>query len=101
MEDRQLDLRELLQLIDSQKNLNTNLCLDHGCLISVSDPRPLVKAINYMMNFLNEYSGETIEINLNLTSERIYLKLMSLWEKDDPVEIPDQLAEVFQDYQGR
>ena len=83
MDSRPVDLRELLLLIDQQKNLDTNMLLDHGCLIDAADPRPLVKAINYMLNFLNEYSGERIEVALNLNAENIRLKLMSFWEHSE------------------
>ena len=49
-----VDLKQLLQLINDQKGLDTNLCLDSGCVIDVEDKTPLIKVINYFLNYLHQ-----------------------------------------------
>ena len=99
MAEQMIDLKALLTLIDSQKNLNTNLCLDQGCLLPVEDPKPLVKVINYILNFLNEYSGERIDVSLSLSSERITMSFLCLGESRE-AQVPEQLVETLAQYGG-
>lgn len=76
----QVDLKRLIQLINDQKQLNANLCLDEGCTIGLEDQSSLVKVINYFLNYLQQMTDKPLEISLDLMSDSILLMLMAFSE---------------------
>ena len=52
MTENTVDLKRLIYMIKDTKNLNANLILDDGCVFDTADPKPLVKVINYIINYL-------------------------------------------------
>lgn len=81
--ENQIDLKRLLQLINDQKNLDANLNLDEGCTISAQDQAPLIKVINYFLNYLSSLTDRTMEISLDLLGASILMNLMAFSDKTD------------------
>ena len=96
-----VDLKQLLQLINDQKGLDTNLCLDSGCVIDVEDKTPLIKVINYFLNYLHQLSDKTMEISLDLMANSILMVLMAFTERDTLPEISPNLKSVLESFNAK
>ena len=51
MSENRVDLKQLIMLIKDNKNFEANLILDEGCILMTEDPKPLVKVVNYIINY--------------------------------------------------
>ncbi len=71
MAKESIDLRNLILMIKEQKQLNTNLTLEFDCLIETDDVKPLVKVINYAINYINQLTDQPLNISLNVTTREI------------------------------
>ena len=98
MSDQLQDLRELLLYISEKKEFDGNLELEHDCKINSSDIKPLVKVINYFINFLENESKETIYITLNKNNENITLVFTQKTAKADMAEISAQVSDALKGY---
>jgi hypothetical protein len=65
MEKESIDLRKLIMMIKEQKQINANLALEFDCLIETEDVKPLVKVINYAVNYISQLTDQTLQISLN------------------------------------
>lgn len=65
MEKEVVDLRDLIMMIKEKKEMDANLSLEFDCRIEVEDYKPLVKVINYAINYVSQLSSDTIQISLN------------------------------------
>ena len=83
MSDNRVDLKRLILLIKENKDFEANLILDEGCILETSDPKPLVKVINYFINYLNQLSGQPLEISLDLRNHDNLLSFMVYTDKQD------------------
>jgi hypothetical protein len=75
--DQRVDLKQLLLLIKDSKNIRANLCLDEGCVLNTDDPKPLVKVINYFINYLSPLSAQPLEISLDLSDKNMLLTMLA------------------------
>lgn len=96
-----MDLRELLILIVEQKGTNADLCLDYGCTIAAADPRPLVKVINYILNYLTQLTDETIQINLNAQLKEHHISFIVYHKLAELPPVNQELRAVIESYRGR
>jgi hypothetical protein len=71
MPKESIDLRNLILMIKEQKQINPNLALEFDCLIETDDVKPLVKVINYAINYINQLTDQPLNISLNVTSRGI------------------------------
>ena len=100
MSENRVDLKQLIFMIKENKDFEANLILDEGCILYTEDPKPLVKVVNYIINYLNQISDKPLEISLDLRSHDHLLSLMVYTDKS---ELPDFSAEVegaLKSYQG-
>lgn len=98
MPETTIDLKKLIVLINQGKDMEANLILDEGCLIYVNDPKPLVKVINYFINYLQPLTNLPLEIGLDLRESEYLLTIMAYTEEKELPEISDRLPEVLKDY---
>ncbi|KAA3614198.1 MAG: hypothetical protein D8M58_18570 [Calditrichaeota bacterium] len=96
-----VDLKQLIQLINDQKGLDTNLCLDSGCVIDAEDKNSLIKIINYFLNYLHQLSDKTMEISLDLMGSSILMVLMSFTDKDSLPEISPNLKGALDSFKAK
>jgi hypothetical protein len=101
MSDQLQDLRELLLYISEKKEFNGNLELEHDCKVDSSDIKPLVKVINYIINFLENESKEMIYITLNKNNENITLVFTQKTDKPEMAEISSQVSDTLNDYKAK
>lgn len=97
----QIDLKLLIQLINDQKGIETNLCLDEGCRISAEDQAPLVKIINYFMNYLHTLTNNPLEISLDLMGDSYLMSLIAYTDKDTTPELSSNLNDALSAYKAK
>jgi hypothetical protein len=98
MSDTRVDLKRLILLIKENKEFEANLILDEGCILETADPKPLVKVINYLINYLNQISDQPLEISLDLRTSNNLLSLMVYTDKQDLPIISSEIEDVLKTY---
>jgi len=93
-----LDLRQLILKIQEQKQMKANLSLEFDCEIDTADPKPLVKVINYIINYLQALTDNAIEISLNAHRSGYMIGFAVFTDKTDLPALSDQLNEALQVY---
>ena len=68
MTESSIDLGNLLNIIFDQKKVETTLNIGPECKVNAEDPKPLVKIINYLINYLKQITTESINVSLNTQS---------------------------------
>ncbi len=91
MSENRVDLKRLIMLIKDNKDFEANLILDEGCILMTEDPKPLVKVLNYLINYLGQVSDKPLEISLDL---RTTDNLLSMMVYTDKPELPDFSSEI-------
>ena len=92
------DLKQLIYLIKDNKDFDANLILDEGCGIDTEDPKPLIKSLNYLINYLKQLTQSPLEISLDLRDKDCLLSLMAYTDTTDLPAISDQLDEALTTY---
>lgn len=65
MEKERFDLRDIILMIKEQKQIVAELALEFDCHIETDDVKPLVKVINYIINYIRQISDQPLHISLN------------------------------------
>ena len=98
MAEQRIDLKQLIHLIHDNKEFDVNFILDEGCIILADDPKPLIKVLNYLINYLTPLTGQPLEISLDLRGNDILMSMMAYTDKSDLPPVSDQVAEALKDY---
>ena len=59
-----IDLRNLMLMIKEKKEIDCTLALEFDCKIEVDDIEPLVKVINYSINYISQLANQPMQISL-------------------------------------
>jgi len=100
MTEKTIDLKQLLFFISDQKELDINLNLDEGCTFDTDDPKPLIKVINYIINYLARLTKQTIEISLDLLPEHFRLSMLVYTTTEQLPEISGNLQTALNAYKA-
>lgn len=65
MKKERFDLRDIILIIKKQKQIDAELSLEFDCYIETDDIKPLVKVINYAINYIRKLSDQSLYISLN------------------------------------
>ena len=93
-----LDLRDLMKKIQEQKQMDANLSLEFDCVVETEDPTPLIKVINYIINYLTPLTDKSLEISLNAQMSGIMLSFSIFTEQTSLPPLSEQLSTVLQNY---
>ena len=93
-----LDLRDLMKKIHEQKQMNANLSLEFDCVVETDDPTPLIKVINYIINYMTPLSDKPLEISVNAQMSGILLSFSVFTESTSFPPLSDQLGEALKNY---
>ncbi len=96
----EIDLRNLMMKIQEMKKMNANLALEFDCVIDVEDINPLVKVINYSINYISQLSDQELQISLNQSMSGITLGFTIFTETTELPAINEQVMEALKQYQG-
>ncbi len=98
MTDSTIDLGNLLNFIIDQKKVNTTVNIGPECKVNAEDPKPLVKIINYLINYLSQITDDTINVSLKTQSNGCLLCfIVSTNHKQLPA-LSDNLDEALKPY---
>jgi hypothetical protein len=93
-----MDLRKLMLMIQEKKQMNANMSLEFDCELDTDNPAPLVKVINYIINYLIPLTDKSIEISLNAHREGSMLSFAAFTQAAQLPTISDQVQETLNDY---
>lgn len=93
-----IDLRKLMLMIKENKEMDANLSLEFDCEIDYDDPEPLIKVINYLINYLTPLTDKTIEISLNACREGYMLSFAVFSALAELPALSDKLDDALQIY---
>jgi hypothetical protein len=96
-----LNLKNLVQYIFANKEAEANLCLDEGCILDTDDPKPLVKIINYLINYLDQLTDRPLEVGLDLLQDGYLLTVMAFTEKTELPAVSDQIAPALEPFNAQ
>ena len=100
MSDAKVDLKRLILLIKENKDFEVNLILDEGCMLETPDPKPLIKVINYFINYLNQVSDQPLEISLDLRNSSNLLSLMVYTTKEVLPDVSSEVEDILKTYKA-
>ena len=98
MTEKIVDIKQLIFLICDQKELEVNLNLDEGCTFETDDPKPLVKVINYLLNYLDQLTDRAVEVSLDLRPLGFRLSMLAYTTIETVPEISTHLQDALNDY---
>ena len=93
-----LDLRDLMKKIQEQKQMNANLSLEFDCVIETEDPTPLIKVINYIINYLTPLTDKPLEISLNAQMSGVLISFSIFTEQTSFPLLSEQINDALQNY---
>jgi len=93
-----IDLRDLLLKIKEQKQMNANLTLEFDCIIETDDVMPLIKVINYCINYISQLTDQQQQISLNASMSGITIGFTAFTSTTDLPEINPQVRETLIPY---
>ncbi len=96
-----VDLKQLIRFIVDEKQVNANLILDEGCLLPTEDIKPLVKVLNYILNYLKQLSDNPLEISLDLMHDKYLFSFLIYTDVETPPEVSPNLQPVLDAYSAR
>lgn len=100
MSENRVDLKQLIMLIKANKDFEANLILDEGCALMTEDPKPLVKVLNYIINYLGQLSDKPLEISLDLRTNDNLLSIMVYTDKTELPEVSTEIEDVLKSYKA-
>jgi len=100
MSENRVDLKQLIMRIKETKNFEANLILDEGCTLMTEDPKPLVKVLNYIINYLGQLSDTAMEISLDLRTSDHLLSFMVYTDKIDIPAVNTEIDDVLKNYKA-
>ncbi len=98
MTEHTVDLKAFINLIVDNKDIDANLILDEGCTFETDDPKPLVKVINYVLNYLNQLTDSSLAISLDLMPNNYRVSCMAYTDKEDLDPFSEQVGDALNDY---
>ena len=98
MEKETVDLRDLILMIKDQKEINANFSLEFDCVIETEDITPLIKVINYAINYINQLTDQPQEISLNASMRGITLGFTTFTDLTELPAINPQVNEALLPY---
>jgi hypothetical protein len=96
-----IDLRQLILRIDKNKNIPTHLCLDLNCKIQGEESTPLLRAINYILNYLRLISDKEIQIDLDAHASKYQLVFIVHTDHEEIPGVSDALRKALPPYRAK
>jgi len=100
MEKEIIDLRNLMLMIKEKKGVECTLALEFDCKIEVDNIEPLIKVINYAINYISQLANQPMQISLYAGYSEHTLVFTAFTSASEFPAISDNVAEALQPYQA-
>lgn len=91
MAESNIDLGALLKFVVENKKIKSNLKIDQNCSVNAKDPKPLIKILNYLINYLMQSSKDPIDISLKVQKDSCLLCFIISTEEQQLPPISEKL----------
>ena len=95
-----IDLRDLIMMIKEKKEMNANFALEFDCKLEVEDYKPLVKVINYAINYIGQMTDQSMQISLNAGGSGYLLGFTAFTSQTEFPAVSDQVVEALKSYRA-
>ncbi len=93
-----VDLRDLILMIKEKKEMEINLALEFDCRLEVDDYKPLVKVLNYAINYVNQLASQPMQVSLNMSSTGYLMGFTAFTTESEFPPLNPQVGEALQPY---
>ena len=100
METQTVDLRNLMIMINEKKGLNAQLALEFDCSLEVEDIEPLIKVINYAINYIQQLTDKPLQISLYSGFSENSLVFQAFTSQSEFPPLSDKVGEALNSYNG-
>jgi hypothetical protein len=87
-------------MINEKKGLNAQLALEFDCTLEVEDIEPLVKVINYTINYIQQLADKPLQISLYSGFNENSLVFQAFTSKSDFPALSEKVSEAMIPYNG-
>jgi len=101
MSTETIDLRDLIMSIKEKKEMEANLSLEFDCRLEVEDYKPLVKAVNYAINYVQQLQKEPMQISLNAGGDGYMLGFTAFTDQSEFPDLSEQAVEACTVYNAK
>ena len=101
MPQQRVDLKSLLLMIKDNKEMEANYCLDEGCIIDTADVKPLVKVINYFLNYMMQITDSPVEVGLDLRGSNYLMTFMAYSQLMEFPDVSKQIDEILEQFHAK
>ncbi|MCB0280473.1 MAG: hypothetical protein KDD94_13280 [Calditrichaeota bacterium] len=98
MTENTVDLKQLMYMIYENKDIEINFAMDAGCMFEAADKKPLIKVLNYVLNYTNELTKSPLEVGLDLMGDKCVLNVMAITTEANIPDMNNQLADALKPY---
>ena len=95
-----MDLRNLMIMINEKKGLNAQLALEFDCTLEVEDLEPLVKVINYSINYIQQLTDKPLQISLYSGFSENSLVFQAFTSQSEFPPISEKVSEALNPFNG-
>ncbi len=95
-----IDLRDLILMIKEKKEMNANFALEFDCRLDVEDYKPLVKVINYAINYIAPLTDQPMQISLNAGGNGFMMGFTAFTSGSEFPPVSEQVKEALLPYQA-
>jgi len=95
------DLRDLIMMIKEKKGLDANLSLEFDCRIEADDITPIIKVINYAINYVQQLTEQQMQISLNAGVNGLKIAFTASTEAAAFPEINPQVKQTLEENDGK
>lgn len=96
-----VDLRDLILMIKEKKEMEINLALEFDCRLEVDDYKPLVKVLNYAINYVNQLASQPMQVSLNMSSTGYLMGFTAFTTESEFPPLNPQVGEALQPYHAK
>ena len=93
-----IEIGNLLKFITENKDIKSHLSIDHNCRVNAQDPKPLIKILNYLINYLNQITKDAINVTLNTQSSGCLLCFIASTDETELPPLSENINEALKPY---
>jgi hypothetical protein len=100
MAEEIIDLRNLMMMIKEKKGMDASMALEFDCKIEVEDIEPLVKVINYAINYISQLADQPMQIALYAGEKSHSLAFTAFTSKSEFPPISEKVSQALEPYRA-